>query len=238
MNSELNISQYPSTTPQTDYRNIPVVDVKYHLLSPRTGSGILLRRAYDMWRDGWLETLQKVAGIEHLDSDDFVRQDEIGVLVYRRKLLCVTGLRWLDLSRSMAQEDSYFRHWPTGAVEDLGPVRVGISSNTYIPRAFRKAQLIPGDSRSEDPTCQPTPLTACLIGLTAMRFDNSRAQKFLAVPRNDRGMNRLPQLLGGVRVGTISVHGIDSDIIVKDRKEKRNYGQCVNQLWDGHHMHY
>lgn len=224
--------------PQAQVRHLATSDLQYHLLSPRTGSGPLLKRAYELWRNGWAETLREVAGLEHINSDEFVRQDEIGVLVSKGKLVCVTGLRRLDLSLSMAQEDSYFRRWPPGAVEALGPVVVGISSNTYIPRMFRKAVIHLEQADPQNPSSQPMPLTACIIGLTGLRFHHSNAQKFLAVPRNDRGMNRLLKFLGGRCVGQISVHGIASDLIVKDRSEGSDYGQVIAQIWDGHKPHY
>ena len=221
----------PSISPPKATRELPVEEVSYYLLTPRNHRSPVLRKAFRLWRDGWLETLKEVAGIRQLDSDEFARQDEIGILARGEEVLCVTGLRWVDMASPVVLEDSYFRKWPSEAISALGECVVGISSNTIVSPDYRRCLLMPPASAGAGLMSQPTPITAATIGLTGVRFAHSRAEKFLAVPRNDRGMNRLLGVLGGVKVGQIQVHGIDSDIIVKDRSESCQFGTVVDDLW-------
>ena len=238
MNTEPKTETSPAPQSIDTRARIGVEEVEYHILSPRSSSGALLRRAYELWRNVWRQTLQEVAGGGQLDSDEFVRQDEVGVLVGGGKLLSVTGLRWVDLSLPMAREDSYFRRWPESALAALGSGRVGISSNTLVAPQWRRARLLPVQRDSQHPLDRPVAIAAATICLTSARFGESEVGRFIGVSRNDRGMNRVLNLLPGVKLGQIGVHGIDSDVLAFDRVDPRSLGSVVMNLWDRRQRHY
>jgi len=207
------------------HRRIPVRKFEYHLLRPGMTHSPLLRNAYELWRDNWQITLRELEGVERIDSDEFGRQTEIGVLTVGRTCVSVTGLRWLDLSQPMAREDSYFRCWPESAMQRIGECRVGISSNTVVDAPWRRA-LIESDAAE-----LPLPVALATVALSVRRFLESTAEKFIGVTRNDRSMNRVGTGVGGSKIGQIRLHGIDSDLLCQDRRDAPDLGPSVEELW-------
>jgi hypothetical protein len=208
-------------TPQ----RLPARNFEYHLLRPDASHSPLLREAYELWRNSWQATLQEIAGVESIDSDDFGRQHEIGVLAVGRCCVSVTGLRWLDLSQPMAREDSYFRRWPESALEQLGACRVGVSSNTVVDARWRGTHIDPSTHGL------PTPIALLTVALTLRRFIESSAEKFVGTARNDRSMNRVGTGIGGTKIGQIKIHGIESDLICQTRADTARLGPVVEELW-------
>jgi hypothetical protein len=181
--------------------------------------------AYELLRDGWQATLSELSGITSIDSDEFGRQDEIGVLAVGRSCVSVTGLRWLDLSTAMAREDSYFRSWPESAKTVLGSSRIGISSNTVVAKSWRRTLIEPRHGST------PTPMALATVALTLRRFIESSAEKFIGTARNDRSMNRIGTGIGGTKIGQVKVHNIDSDLICQTRQDAAHLGPVVEELW-------
>ena len=184
-----------------------------------------MRDAYELWRDGWKATLHELEGIDRIDSDDFGRQHEIGVLAVGRACLSVTGLRWLDLSEPMAREDSYFRSWPTEALRALGECRVAVSSNTVVDHAWRQTRIDPATEG------EPTSIAVATIALSVRRYIDSTADKFIGVSRNDRSMHRVATTAGCHRIGQTLVHGIESDLMCRDVKDTSHFDSVVRDLW-------
>src|SRR5215510_8573526 len=59
---------------------IAAQQLQYHLFIPRKTRDPVLNGAYELWRDVWQSTFLEADGVADLYSDEFTRQDEIGVL--------------------------------------------------------------------------------------------------------------------------------------------------------------
>ena len=119
--------------------------IEYHLLKPRDSAHPLAAATYELWRNGWLAALREVSGVTRIHSDEFSRQDEIGVLSYAGTCISVTALRFVDRAYPLGREDSYFKIWPSEALESLGDELLGISSNTLIHPDFRGTRISVGE---------------------------------------------------------------------------------------------
>lgn len=207
---------------------IQLAELEYHLFDTRTARAPLFDRAYVLWREVWTATFHELEGVTRIDSDEFTRQDEIGVLVRGESLVSVTGVRWMDLSRPTSIDDSYFRVWPEESLRRLAGVQLGISSNTVVSPEWRGGLLAP----PADVDVLPMPLKQATIGMSLRRFADSTATVFVGVARNDRGVHRVAEGLNGHRIATIPMHGIDSDIMLWTREDVVNLGPLIGNLWD------
>jgi len=211
---------------------IPVEEIEYHLFVPQRAHDPLLESAYNVWRDGWRATLEELDGTTRLHSDEFARQDEVGVLSIGTRCLSVTGLRWLDLSLARSREDSYFQHWPSEAVAALGTAFVGITSNTIVHPESRRTLVAAPRGTSGD----GTRLAFATIALSVRRFVASPAESIIALTRNDRAMDRAATALGATKLSQIYLHGVETDVIVVPRANARPHGPVVDDLWARRHQ--
>lgn len=205
---------------------VSVERLDYHLFKPRSSKHALARAAYELWRDEWQATLRELEGVTRIHSDEFVRQDEVSVLSSAGQCVSVTALRWLDLSRATAREDSYFQSWPEEAVAELGTSIVVISSNTLVHPEWRGTLVEPF------PPHQATPLSFVTVALAIRRFLDSKARAVIGVTRNDRSMNRVAAGVGARKIGQIKLHGIDSDLICIERADASPSGPVMDALWE------
>lgn len=208
-------------------RPIAVDRLQYHLLRPQVVRQPLLEAAYELWHDVWQSTFLEADGTAEIYSDEFTRQDEIGVLTAGTCCVSVTALRWLDLSTARSREDSYFRPWPRAALRALGDGIIGISSNAVVHPDWRGTLLAPPAGELG----QPVRLVHAAVGLTIQRFFESPAQGSVAVTRNDRRMDRVCQSLGATSIGKIILHGIESDLMHFPRRALREEEPVLDHLW-------
>lgn len=221
--------QVSGTMPTADRPRIRLADLEYRLFNPRNALGAAFDQAYQLWRDVWTDTLTELDGIKQLHSDEFTRQDEVGVLIQGGSCVSVTGVRWLDMSRQTSIEDSYFRDWPKECIQRIGAARLGISSNTVVSPTWRGALVEAPDASGP---AAPMRLNQLTIGMSLRRFADSPASLFVGVARNNRGMHRVAENLGAERIATIPVHRIDSDIMLWTQEDVANLGPLVGALWD------
>jgi len=200
--------------------------LEYHLLKPRDSAHPRAAAAYELWRNGWLATFREVNGFTRIHSDEFSRQDEIGVLCSGARCISVTGLRFVDRAQPLGREDSYFKVWPSEAIEAIGDQLLGISSNTLIHPDFRGTHITLGDSEA----CEPMTLSFLTIALAFQRFAESPAKKVIGISRNDRSMNRLAAALGGRKLGQIPLHGTEGDLMLLD-PTMRYQPPIIDFLW-------
>jgi hypothetical protein len=220
-------SELTQHTRRNSRSHVGVDRLDYHLFKPRSSKHALARAAYELWRDEWQATLRELEGVTRIHSDEFVRQDEISVLSSAGQCVSVTALRWLDLSRATAREDSYFQAWPEEALAELGTSIVAISSNTLVHPEWRGTRVEP-----PFPTHQPTPLSFVTVALAIRRFLDSKACAVIGVTRNDRSMNRVAAGVGARKIGQIKLHGIDSDLICIERAAASPSGPVMDAMWE------
>ncbi|MGH7436020.1 MAG: hypothetical protein ACRENE_10140 [Polyangiaceae bacterium] len=197
----------------------------YRLISPRGPGDPALLAAYATWSEGWSATFRELDGMAELRSDEFTRLDQVGVLLYEGRCVSVTGLRWLDMSLPMSIQDSYFRAWPKDALGAIGAGLLGVSCNTIIAPAWRGGLVHASEG-------DPLLLKNLTLRMSLRQFLDTPAQTFVGVARNDRGMHDTAGELGCRRMGSIVLHGIESDICTWTRSDVINLGPVVEGLWD------
>ncbi len=169
--------------------------------------------AYATWRHVWTETLGELDGAERVFSDDFTRQDELGVLFHDDACVGMTAFRWVDFSARPAQEDSYFAPWPASARTALLGVgrRVCIGSYLTVGAAWRGMR---GPIRAKE----------LLLALAVERFLSSDADVMAGTLRNDRGMNDLAYRLGARALARdVRHHGVAVDLVVFQRDARERF---------------
>ena len=213
---------------RTEYPRLGVEALEYHLFKPRVSHHPLLLSAYELWRNGWQATLGELEGVRRIYSDEFGRQDEIGVLSVGQRCISVLGLRWFDRSLAMDREDSYFLPWPEATLDSLGDSIVGVPSNLVVHPEWRRTIVEPASDRPEDAIL----LSLATLALAIRRFIDSPAERFVGMARNDRSMNRVAAAIGGTKIGRITMHGIESDLICITRANAAPQGPVVDTLWE------
>jgi hypothetical protein len=224
-------SEHTQVQPVTQRRRVPVDALEYHLFRPRRAHDPLLERAYDVWREGWRNTLFELDGCTELHSDEFGRQDEIAVFAIAEHCVAVTGIRWLDLSLSRSREDSYFKHWPAEAVQKIEGRLACVASNTVVHPSWRGTLIDP----PEHAPGEPMRLAFATVALSVRRFLASSAECLIALTRNDRSIDRMAVALGATRLAQIRMHGIETDVICIDRANATPHGAVVSELWRRRH---
>ncbi|HKO91211.1 MAG TPA: hypothetical protein VJU61_08665 [Polyangiaceae bacterium] len=226
------VSEHTAIQRIVQRQTVPVETLEYHLFRPRKAHDPLLESAYDVWREGWRATLLELEGTTELHSDDFSRQDEIGVIASGGQCVAVTGIRWLDLSLPRSLEDSYFKTWPGPAVAAVAQRFVSVASNTVVHPDWRGTLIDAPRGQEGD----PTRLAFATVALSVRRFVASSADLLIALTRNDRSIDRFAQALGATRLALIQVHGIDTDVICIERPNATPEGPVMNELWRRRHQ--
>jgi hypothetical protein len=221
-------SEHTQIRRRAEYPRLGVDALQYHLFKPRMSHHPLLLSAYELWRNGWQATLGELEGVRRIHSDEFGRQDEIGVLSVGQRCISVTGLRWFDLSLAMAREDSYFLPWPKDTLDSLGDCIVGVPSNLVVHPEWRGTVVEAANDRPEDDIS----LALATLALAIRRFIDSPAERFVGMARNDRAMNRVAASIGGTKLGLITMHGVESDLICITRANATPQGPVVDTLWE------
>jgi hypothetical protein len=199
---------------ESDARGVIRPDaLSYHRLKP-DGAGPadipLLGAAYECWSAVWKEHLYERDKLEYLPSDEFTRQDEIGVLFHEWECVGMTFYRWVDLTNPVFADDSYFRVWPAAALKAAcarGP-RLCIGSNLTVAPRWRRAI-----------GCSVKQL---LLALAIERFRRSGADAMVGKMRNDRGMNKVGLQLGFERLEEgVFLHGGPCDLVAFYRQSSQ-----------------
>jgi len=183
--------------------------LSYRILTPRR-CGLadvpLLGEAYRCWSAVWTDTLRELDGANHIPSDDFTRQDEVGAIFHGYECIALSCFRWIDMSNPMYRDDSYFNIWPEDARNAAcrDGYRVCIGSHITVSPAWRK-----------------TPVRNLLTALTIDRSSFSDADALLGTMRDDRGMARLVAGLGADTLGHATLHGVPVTLIAVYRTSVR-----------------
>jgi hypothetical protein len=202
----------------------------YTIVEPAaTGDANRLRLldAYQCWRTTWAPVLRDLDVVNHLFSDEFTRQDEIGALTYRSRCIGLSAFRFVDLSLSTSLDDSYFRAWPREAIAALTAhgSKVCIGSNLAILEPWRSA-------------ARGFSVKQLLMGLAVQRFLASSADSMAGMVRNDRGMDRLVYGMGAAPLAhNVVIHGIESDLVgffrgnLAARPSRKALSFLIEKLW-------
>lgn len=213
--------------PANRSRSLELDRLRYCLVSPRAAARNVLGGAYRCWKNVWMQTFQELDGAEQIRSDDFTRQDELGLLFEGDECIGMTAYRWVDFSHPTARDDSYFSAWSDDALDALveNGTRVCIGSYLTVAPEWRRTEI---HSAKE-----------LLLGLAVRRFLASPADVMTGTMRNDRGMNGIAYRLGARLLTSSTMHGVDVDLVAFDRSALEDDGglsrldPAIRQLWRG-----
>jgi hypothetical protein len=212
-------------------QEVPVGALEYHIFTPQRARDPLLEDAYEVWRSVWLAAFESVHGVYRLHSDQFVRQDQIAVISAGGRCISLMGLRCLDLSLARVRDDSYFEPWPDEVLASLDDSIVGVTSNLAVHPDWRGAvvtsPLAPGSSAR---------LSSVMIALSVRSSFASSVQSVIALTRNNRSVDKLASSLGAAKLGQITLHGADADIVRFDRANALTRGGVIDELWERRHQ--
>lgn len=219
------VSEHTQIQRKAAPRTIAVEQLEYHLYTPSRAHDPLLEQAYAVWHDVWQRTFEEADGAAQVHSDEFTRQDEIGVLALGGCCVSVTGLRWLDFALPRSRQDSYFKQWPADAMSRLGKDLLMVTSNTIVHPEWRGARI--------EPPCgaPPVRLASVTIAMSIRRFLASSANSAVGLSRNDRAMNHIAASLGGMSLARLMHHGQEADIMHFTRTSATPHGPVVDSLW-------
>jgi hypothetical protein len=185
----------------------------YRLLSPRAvgiGDVALVGEAYHCWSESWTATLQELDGVDHVPSDEFTRQDEIGAIFYGYECVALCCFRYVDLSSAMHRDDSYFRVWPLSARREAcrQGQRLCIASHFTVAASWRRSAL-------------KSSLKGILTAVSLDRFASSSGDALVGVTRDDRGMSKATEGLGANILGKSELHGVPVSLIAFYKSSRR-----------------
>lgn len=210
---------------------VPVDALEYHIFTPQRARGPLLEDAYEVWRSVWLAAFESVHGAYRLHSDHFVRQDQIAVVSTGGRCISLMGLRCLDLSLARTRDDSYFEPWPNEIMASLKDHVVGVTSNLAVHPDWRGAVVTSPRSPTDN-----TRLSSLTIALSVRSSFASPVESVIALTRNNRSVDKLANSLGATKLGQITLHGADADIVRFDRANAVTRGYVVDELWERRHQ--
>jgi hypothetical protein len=188
----------------------------------------LYEASYLFWKEIWSRTFKEIKGLETLYSDDFLKQDEISILLSESKVIGMVTYRWLNLESQSHRDDSYFKLYSQDhirAIQRDSNNKLMIMSHLGVHPEWRKASM--GVLTSE-----------LLIGLATKRFLNSNANLLISYTRNDRRINDLVYRYGAKSLKKCLIeHNVEVDLIAilkNDVKESPFSGipEMVQGLWN------
>lgn len=183
------------------------------LLDPRSASGAarpFIVDSYRMWSEVWAETFRELDGETELTSDNFTRQNEIGVLRFDGRPIGSVSFIRLNLNDSHWRKDSSVKSWPELKLIQLGrkygsrPVMVACY---FVLRPEYRREVIGCSSKR------------LLLALTVEHFLNSDCDGMIGTARADRGMHISCYDVGAQEsVKGIQYHGVDVELVHWDRE--------------------
>jgi hypothetical protein len=75
-----------------------------------------------------------------------------------------------------------------------------------------------------------------MIALSVRSSFASPVQSVIALTRNNRSVDKLASSLGAAKLGQITLHGADADIVRFDRASAVTRGCVVDELWERRHQ--
>ncbi len=180
---------------------------------------------YNFWHEHWQSTLSKVAGLNKLYSDDFIRQDEVICIFHKNTPISIMLHSYYDLSFPSHTENSFFKYFSKEVLEEIrgkGTSLVMTMGYLATDPAWRKNFF-------------ERPMAEVTISFSIKSFLSSAASQLVCFTRNDRKINQLVQKHGGLSmVQDLQVHNIASDIIrlnMTSAKIPDENVDFVEELW-------
>ena len=183
--------------------------------------------AYECWKSTWQEAALELTDIPRtLDSNEFIRQDEVMAVFDNDKCTSLGFWTEIDFNYLASRQDSYFRSWTPKTLEKLtrdGSL-VGKYSYLTVAKDYRKTMSDFGFSFKD-----------LQIGVFARRFLESAAVSMTGTTRNNKGVNQVCARGGAMLIESNLVqHGVGIDLMVWYRdiaKPHSSVADLVEFLW-------
>lgn len=98
-------------------------------------------KAYECWKEVWLDTYKNEIGIQSLmTSDDFTRQHIICSLFANDECVGVAFIRKANFQITNIFDDSFFRSWPDDVINRVGEISTSVALASYftVGQSFRR----------------------------------------------------------------------------------------------------
>jgi hypothetical protein len=180
---------------------------------------------YRVWRKVWTATFQELDGDGTLFSDDMARQTLVGSLFRGDKCVGIAMLHQVDFRLPFARDDSWFKTWPTTAIDKLiaeGP-SIYVFSNVTVDPEYR------GDLGNG---LRLRNLIIRMLTKTFLMSTNGDAMA--GNGRCDRGINKVCYELGASYIQRSRLHNVDVDMIAFYRSQieaKNPFSLVEETLW-------
>lgn len=199
------------------------------LLTP--GKESLYESAYQFWYDTVIEGLQSENlqhHIQHLCSDEFIRQNEIYSLFHNDQPIGLFAFSWLNLNFKATRQQHYLLNnypgWLIDQLCDQGQHFIMTMGHLTVHPNWRRHKIGP---------C----VSEILVGFAVKRLLESPALLCLSFSRNNRQTNKLSYRYGAKPlIQNYKAYGIDSDILALYRDSVcecpiPGIQTAVNKLW-------
>ncbi len=190
-------------------------NLRFYVFNPRDPHPFaqdVILKSYQMWHEVWVAALGELDGATDLKSDDFTRQQSVGVLFHNDQPIGSVFFSNVDLGLSMWRKDSYFAAWPEATMIELGQryPNVLVCSYFTLSSGFRRGTQ--GFNGKQ-----------LLSALAVEHFFNSRLPAMVGTMRVNRGMHTLCyDLHAAPLIQGLEMHGVAVDLILFDQQKLKD----------------
>ncbi len=194
---------------------ISLENLTYRVVSRNSANDFennLYKRAYQFWKKIFTATFKEVISSNYvLYSDEFLLQDQIGVLFSGKEIVGIISYSKIKTSSLVDMDRSYFKNYPNESIE-------------YIKRNFNEVFIISNlaVSPKNRKSISGTSYSSYLIGLGVKEFLHSDCDTLITITRNDRKTHNSVGIFGGKTLSFHNVHNINSNVMSINKEDGRN----------------
>ncbi len=156
---------------------------KYYLMPTKAYRGFkgieLNNSLYQYWKEFWGKIYSEAGALEAFVTDDFLRQEFVGVLTFNDQIVGCLFSSFFNLNQTSTLEHRYFKFYPLEYVQSLKARNIEIAQSVEfltLDPAWRKSRT--GISLSE-----------VIIGLSLKAGHALNADAIIGTARSDVGVN-------------------------------------------------
>jgi len=191
------------------------MNLKFFVFNPRDPHPFaqeVATQTYDMWREVWLAALGELEGAKDLKSDDFTRQEQIGVLLEDGVAIGSVFFANVDLAKPMWRKDSYFSAWPEDTMVKIGREYSTVLVCSYFTLSQNYRRSSQGFNGKQ-----------LLSALAVEHFFNTESSAMVGTMRVNRGMHTLCYDLHALPIERdLEMHGVKVDLVLFDQKRLKS----------------
>ena len=187
----------------------------------------LLDGIYQLYKRVWAKELKELDGQEEIYSNDFLRHDSLCALLFDDKPVAFFCFSAINPASEIRRGDSWFHAWPENIMKKLG------QSYTYalMPQWFG---VCPHFRKTNQEI--PINLAQVTTEVWAKIILEFGFEAGFGTTRNNRGVNKLVQSVGGQKITSSLDHGVEVDLFLMTpeniKNAQKNFSSAFFQLWE------